>query len=149
MAGSPGFPRLRGGSHPERTQDSIAQQLEPIGRALAATPIMGGARPAWIAPDLQAPWANFAGFAAAGFHRDALGYVHGKGVVSNTSGVAVSTLVCTLPQGYRPRETYAIAVPAGGAAIALLINPDGTVLPNSAVAAGAALGLAFSFLAEQ
>ena len=60
----------------------------------------------WIAPTLLNTWANVgAGFATAGYYKDACGIVHLRGLV--TGGTA-STIV-TLPAGYRPAliEDYA------------------------------------------
>jgi hypothetical protein len=57
-------------------------------------------QPAWIAPTLINSWTNFGGGnPAAGYMKDALGFVHLRGMVgSGTVGAAI----LTLPVGYRP-----------------------------------------------
>lgn len=144
------FPRLRGDAHDSRTQDNIAGTLTPIASALNATPIMGAAAPAWIAPDLVADFANYgSGFAVAGYHKDCLGYVHGKGKITSAAGVAIGFVMLILPTGYRPSETLTFAVEGSGAFQSIRVAPNGEVSPAIAVAAGGTVDLDFSFLAEQ
>lgn len=148
---SPSFPKLRGSDEQaSRAQDNISQQLQPIAKALSATPIMGASAPSWIAPSLLNGFANTSGFAAAGFHRDALGYFHGKGVLTNAAGVAAGSTIYVAPSGYRPRETQRFSVRgAAGTVQAVTVTPAGLVSNDLVLAAGDTIDLAFSFLTEQ
>lgn len=152
MASPSTFLKLRDEEHSARVQDNIGATLAPIANALNATPIMGAAPPPWILPSLAAGWANLgAPFAVVGYHRDALGYVHAKGVLTNTSGGALplGTTIFTLAMGYRPSETQRFSVP--GAAVTaqeLTITSAGVVSNNAAVANGAAIDIVFNFLSE-
>lgn len=149
--GSPGFPRLRGPDElATRTQDGIAGQLQPVAKALAATPIMGAAAPPWQLPDLLNGFANAGGaLAVAGYHRDALGYVHMKGELTHAAGCAAGTQILLLPLAYRPRETMRIAVPVTPGAQWITITGAGVVSTGFLIAAGEQIGLAVTFLAEQ
>ncbi len=150
--GSPGFPKLRGiDTQASRTQDNIAQQLQPIALALAQTPIMGAPAPAWIAPSLLGGFANFGGaFAVAGYHRDALGYVHTKGTFLVTAGAAAGTQIMLFPSGYRPRELARLSVVGdAGTAQFIEVAPTGIVTVGVAVPAPGSCDFFFSFLAEQ
>lgn len=154
--GSPGFPKLRGeNAQSSRTQDNISQQLQPIAQALAKTPIMGAPAPGWIAPSLLNGFANLGtvggnNYAVAGYHRDALGYVHIKGVVMIAAGAAAGLPIFALPGGYRPAEWNRFAVDGNGATFnALTVHPDGRIWPELLIAAGGTIDLAISFLAEQ
>lgn len=153
MPGPSQFQKLRGEGQNPRVQDNIDATLEPIARALNSTPIMGSPPPPWIKPDLAAGWSNIGGqFATAGYHKDALGYVHVKGVLTNSSGgimVAAST-IWTMPMGYRPGATQRFSVP--GAAVTaqeVTITAAGVIMNNAAVANGAAMDVVFTYLAEQ
>ncbi len=156
--GSPSFPKLRGDSpKPGQTQDNVSNQLQPIAKALAATPIMGAPAPDWIKPDLQVcevgppsfSWTNTPGFASAGYHRDALGYVHVKGSVTNLGAGASSLFILTLPMGYRTLEAQRFVVRGDAASYqSLLLNIDGTVVPEVAVPAAGTVDLVMTFLAE-
>ena len=77
------FPILRGlDAQQSRTQDNVSQVLTPVAKALQNTPIMGAPPPSWILPSLLNGYASFGlGTAAPAFHRDALGYVHLKGLL--------------------------------------------------------------------
>lgn len=147
------FPILRTPEQPQqsRVQDGIASVFNPVAKALQNTPIMGAPAPAWIQPDLLNGWANIgAQFATAAFHRDALGYVHCKGVLSNAAGAAAGSTIFALPMGYRPAQQYRFAV-EGTSATAQFINvtPVGLVSPDVVVAAGGTCDVVFTFLAEQ
>lgn len=150
MPGSPQFPKIRSPEQPQqsRVQDGVAGQLAPIASAVAATPMLSGTLPLWTPPDLQGDFTNFAGFTATGYHKDSLCYVHGKGVVASAAGVAADARIYRLPQGMRPREKHAFAVPNGAGATALGVDADGWVTTLRAIAAGAAFGLEFCFLAD-
>ncbi len=150
--GNPGFPKLRGADgQASQTQDNIAQQLQPISTALAKTPIMGAAPPPWIKPNLLNGIANVpAPNAAAGFHRDALGYVHSKGLVAHAAGAVAGTVVMIFPPGYRPSELLTLVIERNGAVGGLVtVAPTGIVTFVFSMGVGLANGLFFSFLAEQ
>lgn len=54
----------------------------------------------WIAPTFTNSWVNYGfGFNSAGYRKDALGYVHLRGLVKNGT---VNTAIFNLPAGYRP-----------------------------------------------
>ena len=151
MAGSPNFPKLRGGEPaPERTQDNIAQQLGPIARAVAGTPLMGVA-PSWIDLALEVAFANFGGgLATAAYYKDSLFRVWAKGVLVTAAGVAAGATVALLPAGFRPAETQRKAVEGnGGTAQFISIAPTGICTVEVVVAAGGTVDFDFSFLAEQ
>lgn len=58
--------------------------------------------PGWTTPTLLNDWVNYnsATHATAAYQKDASGFVHLKGLVKDGSGL--STIVFTLPAGYRP-----------------------------------------------
>ena len=145
------FPKLyeSGNTHSSRVQDSIDTVLRPVASAVNATPIGGAPPPAWVRPVLVAPWLDFGGeFAVSAYHKDALGYVHLKGVVMNTSGGAVSSVVTVLPPGFRPAATNRFSV-GSSADQTIVITLAGSVTPNLAVPGGNALDIGpLSFLAE-
>ena len=64
---------------------------------------------AYTAPTLLNGWANFVGWAAAGYTKDNQGLVHLKGLLKD--GVtAVGTPIFKLPVGYRPSENRVFSV---------------------------------------
>lgn len=155
---APNFIKLRGGLDPvvSRLQDNIDATLRPVASALLNTPIMGAAAPAWIPAQLLNNWANAgAPFATCAFHRDALGYVHCKGVLLNTVGVAgttVASAIMQFPVGYRPRESQRFPVRTTASAIQFVLvdmTNAGLAIPLVAVGAGGSCDFAFTFLAEQ
>lgn len=91
---------------------------------------------AWIAPTLNAPWANVGGSeSVAGYCKDAFGWVHLKGSIElGTSG----SVAFTLPVDYRPVERRRLAtVSNGGANGQLRIDSTGDVrVSDSATSAG-------------
>ncbi len=150
--GSSAFIKLRGGDPAaSRTQDNISAQMQPVATALAATPIMGAPPPNWIAPTLVGGFANTGGaLAIAGFHKDALGYVHMKGALTNAAGTAAATIIFTLPIGYRPAATQRFSVRGfAGAVQAVSITSVGLVSNDLVLAAGDTIDLALSFLGER
>lgn len=154
--GTPNFPKLRGADgEASRVQDNIDSTLRPMVLALANTPIMGAASPNWIRPDLVGGWANIGtiagiNYAIAAFHKDALGYVHMKGLISNAAGVAAGVTMLTLPMGYRPREYNRFVVDFnGGASNTVMVAPTGALWTEAVVAAGNNISLSIIFLAEQ
>ena len=86
--------------------------------AKTATLIIGPGRAAvaatagdlvYTAPSLLNSWANFVGWAAAGYAKDAQGVVRLKGLVKD--GItAVGTPIFKLPVGYRPSENRVFSV---------------------------------------
>lgn len=147
------FPILRTPEQPQqsRVQDGIANVMGPVARALQNTPIMGAPAPAWIRPDFLNGWVNTgAPYALVAFHKDALGYVHTKGVFTNGTGGALILPIFAFPMGYRPAETQSFAVTGPGVTIQFLnVDGAGVVTPLVAVGAGGVSCLGFTFLAEQ
>lgn len=151
MASPSQFLKLRGPEQPTRAQDNIAGTLEPIAKALNATPIMGAPPPAWI------PMSLVGGFAFTGlgqvmpeYSKDALGYVWVRGAIVNAAGCAVNTVFTTFPIGYRPSYSAHFAI-KGNAATAQFVGVDsnGNAYVEVAVAAGGFTDMYFAFLAEQ
>lgn len=144
------FPRIRSGPELARVQDAIASTVNPVTQAVVSTPIMGAAPPPWQPPDLLADFLPVAGQAAPGYHRDALGYAHGKGCVSTATGQAAGTVVYVIPAGYRPSEPQRVPVRGNGASYqSLTIAPTGDVSIDVVIAAAGTVDLAFTFLTEQ
>lgn len=149
---APNFPRLRGkDAQQSRVQDSIAQQLTPVATALARTPIMGAPPPGWQAPSLLSAFANLGGqHAVAGYHRDALGYVHGKGSLQGSgAGTASDAPIYILPMGYRPAEIQRFPVFGGSIMQWVNVLPTGVVTVGAVMGSGEVIDIAFTFLAEQ
>jgi len=65
---------------------------------------------------LSANWSG-AGFSVPGYRKDALGFVHLRGVVIVGSGAA--NPLATMPAGYRPAQDTYLAALAGVGSIAL------------------------------
>lgn len=146
------FSKLRSATQPElsRAQDAVARTLEPLAGAVGRTPIMGAPPPPWLSPAQML--ADFAAVAARPprYHKDALGYVHGKGAVSTAAGQAAGTPIFLLPQGYLPGEPVYLPVRySAGTVMNLTIQTDGTVLPQQLIVAGGSVELTFFFLAER
>ncbi len=151
MASSPSkFLQLRTEEHSSRVQDNINATLRPLAQAVGATPIMGAPPPAWISPNLLADFVNVGGGSAtAGYHRDALGYVHIKGLVSTAAGTAANTTIFTIAMGYRPKESLLLPVfGTAGAVQFVTITPAGAVQARLLIAAGGSIGLNVTYLAE-
>lgn len=150
MVTSSRFPILRGSDvQQSRVQDNVSALVGPVAKALQNTPIMGGAPPAWIAPNRLSALADLlGGYHPLGYHRDALGYVHVTGGVASATGVAAGTTAFVLAQGYRP--AYQVTFMGTTATVGGIVDvtPDGRVTMVSAVAAGGYYTFEFSFLAE-
>lgn len=147
------YPKLRNAENPQssRTQDNVDSVVRPVAAALTNTPIMGAKPPAWILPDLLNGFANAGGiYAAVGYHKDALGYVHCKGVMAHAAGTAAGTQVMLFAPGYRPGAVQRFTV-EGTAATAqfIAVNGAGVAAVEVLIAAGGTCDFAFSFLAEQ
>jgi hypothetical protein len=147
------FPRLYGGTPSEsRTQDNVQTVLGPLANRLGATPIMGAAPPAWIRTALSGGFTTLAPLTLPAYHRDALGYVHVKGVLVNLTGapIAGGVVAFTLPAGYRPNESRGFPSNDGaGGAQEVVVTPAGAVSFLLAVANAGSGSVEFSFLAEQ
>lgn len=151
-------PTLRAPSQPAltRTQDAITQVLHPLATAVQNTPMMGSPAPAWISPDFAtAGWVNTVTIgtatpvAALQFHKDALGYVHIKGVVTNSTGGNLGGNLFILPSGFGPKEWHFVpAFNLTTGSVVLKINPNGAiVMPTTATTQIVTLG-DIVFLAE-
>lgn len=76
-------------------------------------------------PAFQNGWVNFGGVdAVCSFYKDPWGIVHVKGTIK--SGTA-SSIVFTLPAGYRPQHTEFFAIVANGAFGYCTVTPAGDV----------------------
>lgn len=149
MAGSPQFPKLRVGGDVSRTQDNIAQQVDPIARVVAATPMLNGAAPAWVKFSLVNGYANSGTIAPASRYKDSFLRVHMQGFLVHAAGCAGGTVLTVLPRGERPTSFQLIVVQ--GTAVtyqAILINPNGNVTNEAGIAAGGTIWLGGSFLAD-
>lgn len=150
MAGFSNFGIVRGAS-PEldRAQDGISRALNPLLQAVANTPIMGAAAPAWIKPALLNGFSQWpAPFAVIAYHKDALGYVHCKGKAKHVAGALAGVVAWVLPKGYRPSEVRCFAVEGGAVFQSIHVDSAGNVSNAYAVAAGSSIDFEFSFLAE-
>lgn len=85
----------------------------------------------WIAPTFTNSWVNYgAGYNDAGYRKDALGWVHLRGLVKN--GIDGASIF-TLPTGYRPQYRELLVCGSNDLYGRLDIPTDGTVVPASAV----------------
>ena len=154
MPGPSVFSKLLGENESSsRIQQAIDATLRPVAMALAVTPIMGAAAPAWRATDLLNGWTNLnatnAAFPPLGYHKDALGYVHLRGyLVAGTLNVSCAVL----PPMYRPafRLTFPGYVFNGASTTGdIEVREDGNiVLLVPALTTNVALD-SITFLAEQ
>lgn len=146
------FPILRTPEQPQqsRVQDGIASVVNPAVKALQNTPIMGAPPPAWIRPDLLNGWVNYGNACEViAFHRDALGYVHAKGVLINNTGGALAAVIMLFPKAHRPAFTQRFAVMGdAGTSQAISVFATGFAQPIVAVPNGGTCDFAFTFLAE-
>lgn len=93
----------------------------PFKLLLAA--IMKAVQP-WQAVVFQNSWANYgSGFHEAGYYKDFFGRVHLRGLVAS----GVSSVIFTLPPGYRPAFSYIFTAPSAGAYGEVRINSAGEV----------------------
>lgn len=110
-----------------------------------------GFLPAWTAPTLGANIANLgAGWATAGYYKDAAGIVRGKGVVAG-SGLVTNAVLFTLPAGFRPGQSRLVpSMSLSGStwgSAGLNIGANGAVA-ISYISGTTALGIDFQFPAE-
>jgi len=135
-----------------RQTDAISRLVEPVAKAVMATPIMGANPPAWIRPPLQSGFLDFgAGWAPMRYHRDALGYVHAQGFVANSIGVLIpgASTIARFAIGYRPALNLDFVCDSTAGFASVLLYSDGRLVNAQAVGAGWSLAFNFSFLAEQ
>lgn len=102
----------------------------------------------WTPVTYQNSWQDFGGgFAGAAFRKDALGFVHLRGVIK--SGTPPS-IAFTLPTGYRPLSTNTFPVTDGGGAVgAAQVASTGTVtISGTGLGSACTLG-SITFLGEQ
>lgn len=151
-------PKLREDGSPlaSRVQDAIWNTLTPLAKRVGATPIMGASPPPWIRPDIIST-SGFAQVATGAtpflpvtaFHKDALGYVHGKLGLVTAAGAGPVT-VFPMPVGYRPAETLSFFGGDGGGVnvweFAVFQNGDLQIV--SALGAGGLVVATFTYLAE-
>ena len=84
----------------------------------------------WTAPTLLNSWVDYgSGFNPSGYLKDALGFVHLRGLIK--SGTAPTSIFFVLPVGYRPLYTNLYNVHAGGANGRVDIDAAGNVYIQS------------------
>lgn len=140
------------GSDPgaNRQTDAISRLVEPVAKAVMATPIMGAKPPAWIRPPLQGGFVNGgAPWAPARYHRDALGYVHAQGYTINPAGTGAMAPIFTFPSGYRPAMDLVFVANSSVGYFFLTLTSSGTLGTFGGVLPGTVITFTFSFLAEQ
>ena len=144
--------KVRTGGDPSRVQDNVGAVLTPLATRLNATPIMGAPPPPWIKPSIIAASGYADGgapFAFTGYHKDALGYVHARVVLTTAAGAAANTLVFTFEQGWRPSGLMLfLGGDGGGATWETTLDQTGAFKVVTATAAGDLVVTSFSFLAE-
>lgn len=143
------FQRIRGEGRPNREQDAIGQVLDPLAEAVGNTPIMGASPPPWIRPALAGGFADVgAPFALTAYHKDALGYVHGKFTLVTAAGAVANTTAFMLDKSHCPLETLlGLASDGAGLTWEFTINSVGAFVIITATAAGDVVAGTFSFLA--
>lgn len=83
-------------------------------------------------PTLQNSWVNYgAPYANAQFQKDALGWLHLRGLIKNGT-VTPGTVLFTLIAGYRPLKQLIVPVVSNGAFTSILIDTAGAVSLASA-----------------
>jgi hypothetical protein len=109
-------------------QANVPEDLSELALATEAAleTKIDAAADAWVAADLSNSWVNYGvGHVAASYVKDALGFVHIRGLVKNgTSAVAT---IFTLPADYRPATIHLFATDSNGAFAAIRVDPDGQV----------------------
>lgn len=149
--------KLRGGDgQSTRVQDSVGQILNPLATALQATPIMGAAPPSWIRPNIistsgyaQVPTGSSPFPPETAYHKDALGYVHGKGSLVTAAGAGPNVVAFNIDAGYRPSELLIFLGSDGGGNIwEVSISPNGDFEVMSTLGAGDVVVITFTYLAE-
>lgn len=81
----------------------------------------------WQTATLQNGWGNYGGgFNSFGFYIDKFGIVHLRGLINGGTST-VGTLLATLPSGYRPPNTIALATSGNSSYSEIRIASDGTI----------------------
>lgn len=133
-----------------RQTDAISRLVEPVAKAVMATPIMGAKPPAWIRPPLESGFVDRGfGRTPVRYHRDALAYVHVQGWVVHAAGVPLGTPLTTLPSGFRPGLDFDVAADSTSGFASLIMSSTGKLSLIRALIAGDELAFNFSFLAER
>lgn len=83
----------------------------------------------WIPLTLSGGFTNYAGgWAVAAFKRHSSGLVEIKGLITRAAGPpAISTVIATLPEGFRPLENRVFRTDAAGAFGRFDIYPTGVI----------------------
>ena len=116
---------------------SVEQQLTLISGA-----------PFTFAPTLLSGWVNYGDhWAAAGYYKGSDNRVHLQGLIKSGT-VADGTVIFTLPQGFRPKQTQMFIIfISGGGYGRVDVNESGSVVANTVNATYTSLS-GISFLAE-
>lgn len=132
-----------------RQTDAISRLVEPVAKAVMATPIMGAKPPAWILPQLLNGFTAVAGYVPPRYHLNALGYVNLQVVSLNAGGCAIGTVMFNIQKGYRPSASFIVAGDMLSAFGSVRISPTGDVITRQVLAPASSLNFIVSFLAEQ
>lgn len=147
------FLRLREASQPvaARTQDNVGATLDPLARAVGATPIMGAPPPHWVTLQPLNGFAQTGGTQKAmAYQRDALGYVWTAGSFTSVAGAAAAVVAWSYPKGLRPGAVVHFAVKGTAGTVQFIsVSPNGDAAIEVAVAAGGFVDVYFAFLAER
>lgn len=97
--------------------------------------------PAWVSATLGAGWTNYGtAFALTSYAKDAMGWVHVRGLVRNSRGANTSgraTPILTLPVGYRPiGPLMFVTQTAADKQVRVHVDRDGFVYPAQVMANG-------------
>jgi hypothetical protein len=88
---------------------------------------------AWIEPTLLNGWVNFGSiYEISGFYKDEFNVVHLRGLVKDGT-TTNGTTIFTLPVGYRPLKVLIFIIVTNNTLASIAVNPNGTVVVNSAV----------------
>lgn len=80
---------------------------------------------AWVVPTFTNSWSELgSGFAAVGYMKDSLGFVHLNGLIT---GGTIGTSAFTLPAGYRPLATQDLGTISNNAVGVVQVASTGTV----------------------
>lgn len=101
----------------------------------------------WLYPTLLNNWINYGGTEdVAAYGKDALGYVHIRGLVKLGVSAAV---VFILPAGFRPSKVLRISISGAGKFGEMSVMPNGEIYFNSAIDGTYVSMIVPPFLAEQ
>jgi hypothetical protein len=90
------------------------------------------AQESWNAPTLLNSWVNFgAGYPAAGYMKDHLGFIRLRGLVKNGTVNGTTGVIFTLPSGYRPSGASHFAVEANSAHGCCRVDTNGDVVATA------------------